>query len=100
MRVPAVTHGCGTGRKERLRELWFLRDEAPTLHPKETRAEFRVHKASRPGRYARVSGTLLLNNCIEVELIFNAVQILLSKGTQLYKYIFFFTFFSWFITED
>ena len=25
VRVPAVTHGCGTGRKERLWELWFLR---------------------------------------------------------------------------
>lgn len=83
VRVPAVTHGCGTGRKERLRELWFLRDEAPTLHPKETRAEFRVHKASRPGRYARVSGTLLLNNCIEVELIFNAVQISAEQGDSV-----------------
>lgn len=35
VRVPAVTHGCGIGRNERLRELSILRDEAPTLNPKQ-----------------------------------------------------------------
>lgn len=46
------------------------------------RAEFRVHTVSRHGMYVRVSGILLLKNYIEVELIFNVVQISAdSKGT-------------------
>lgn len=80
VRVPAVTHGCGTDRNERLRELSILRDEAPTLNPKETRAGFRAHKASRQGMRVRLSGTLLLQNCVEVELIFNAVWISAVQG--------------------
>lgn len=66
VRVPAVTHGCGTDRNERLRELLILRDGKYHTEPEGNKGlDSGAHKASRQGMRVRLSGTLLLQTVLK-----------------------------------